>query len=97
MQNLSAYSYSIFLFHWPVYVIVTSFTKKWWAFLIILIITSLLVLFNYYVFETLFNKDEFEIDLKVFGKKKFSYDKYKIFIQSFIVIILVFTIFSGYL
>lgn len=96
IQNLSAYSYSIFLFHWPVYVIVTSFTKKWWAFLIILIITSLLVLFNYYVFETLFNKDEFEIDLKVFGKKKFSYDKYKIFIQSFIVIILVFTIFSGY-
>ena len=96
IQNLSAYSYSIFLFHWPVYVIVTSFTKKWWAFLIILIITSLLVLFNYYLFETLFNKDEFEIDLKVFGKKKFSYDKYKIFIQSLIGIILVFTIFSGY-
>lgn len=96
IQKLSAYSYGIFLFHWPVYVIVTSFTKKWWAFLIILIITSLLVLFNYYVFETLFNKDEFEIDLKVFGKKKFSYDKYKIFIQSLIGIILVFTIFSGY-
>lgn len=96
IQNLSAYSYSIFLFHWPVYVIVTSFTKKWWAFLIILIITSLLVLFNYYVFETLFNKDEFEIDLKVFGKKEFSYDKYKIYIQSLVGLVLGFTIFSGY-
>ena len=96
IQNLSAYSYSIFLFHWPVYVIFTSFTKKWWAFLIILIITSLLVLFNYYVFETLFNKDDFEIDLKILGKKEFSYDKYKIYIQSLVGLILGFTIFSGY-
>lgn len=96
IKNLSAYSYGIFLFHWPVYVIVTSFIKDWWWILISLFVTSILVLFNYYVFESLFNKDDFEIDLKILEKKKFFYDKYKIYIQSFVVLMLGFTIFSGY-
>ena len=96
IQKLSAYSYGIFLFHWPVYVIVTSFTKNWWWVLIWLIVTGILVLFNYYVFESLFNKDNFEIGLKILGKKEFSYDKYKIYIQSLVGLILGFTIFSGY-
>lgn len=96
IQKLSAYSYGIFLFHWPVFVIVTSFIKDWWWILISLFVTSILVLFNYYVFENLFKKDDFEIDLKIFGKKKFSYDKYKIYIQSLVGLVLGFTIFSGY-
>lgn len=96
IKNLSAYSYGIFLFHWPVYVIVTSFIKDWWWILISLFVTRILVLFNYYVFESLFNKDDFEIDLKILEKKKFFYDKYKIYIQSFVVLMLGFTIFSGY-
>lgn len=66
VKKISPYTYSIYLMHWPVYVITSSLMNKPSALVLTIIITAVLVMINYHIFEPLFRGEE--ITLALFKK-----------------------------
>lgn len=58
VKKISPYTYSIYLMHWPVYVITSSLMNKPSALVLTLVITSILVMVNHHIFEPLFRGEE---------------------------------------
>lgn len=58
VRKISPYTYSIYLMHWPVYVITSSLMNKPSALVLTLVITSILVMVNHHIFEPLFRGEE---------------------------------------
>lgn len=88
VTKLSNYSYGIYVFHWPVLVIISSFIDNYLlALLVTVLLTGLLVLFNYHIFEPLFvGKD---VNLNFIKNIKINHEKYKILIQSLMIFIFI--------
>ena len=66
VRKISPYTYSIYLMHWPVYVITSSLMNKPSALVLTVVITSILVMINHHIFEPLFRGEE--ITLALFKK-----------------------------
>lgn len=80
MAKASNYSYGIYVFHWPVFVMISSKLDRNIALLLTIILTAILVLFNYHIFEKVFvGKDIRSIRRP---EKVFSFDKNSLLIQS---------------
>lgn len=58
VRKISPYTYSIYLMHWPVYVITSSLMNKPSALVLTVVITSILVMVNHHIFEPLFRGEE---------------------------------------
>lgn len=58
VRKISPYTYSIYLMHWPVYVITSSLMNKPSALVLTIIITAVLVMINHHIFEPLFRGEE---------------------------------------
>lgn len=58
VKKISPYTYSIYLMHWPVYVITSSLMNKPSALVLTIIITAILVMINHHIFEPLFRGEE---------------------------------------
>ena len=58
VRKISPYTYSIYLMHWPVYVITSSLMNKPSALVLTIIITAFLVVINHHIFEPLFRGEE---------------------------------------
>ena len=58
VKKISPYTYSIYLMHWPVYVITSSLMNKPSALVLTIIITAVLVMINHHIFEPLFRGEE---------------------------------------
>lgn len=58
VKKISPYTYSIYLMHWPVYVITSSLMNKPSALVLTIIITAVLVMINQHIFEPLFRGEE---------------------------------------
>lgn len=58
VRKISPYTYSIYLMHWPVYVITSSLMNKPSALVLTIIITAVLVMINHHIFEPLFMGEE---------------------------------------
>lgn len=58
VSKISPYTYSIYLMHWPVYVITSSLMNKPSALVLTIIITAVLVMINHHIFEPLFRGEE---------------------------------------
>lgn len=58
VKKISPYTYSIYLMHWPVYVITSSLMNKPSALVLTIIITAILVMVNHHIFEPLFRGEE---------------------------------------
>lgn len=58
VKKISPYTYSIYLMHWPVYVITSSLMNKPSALVLTVVITSILVMVNHHIFEPLFRGEE---------------------------------------
>lgn len=58
VKKISPYTYSIYLMHWPVYVITSSLMNKPSALVLTIIITAVLVVVNHHIFEPLFRGEE---------------------------------------
>lgn len=64
VKKIAPYTYSIYLLHWPVFVIMESAFDKPTALLMTIIVTGILVMINYHIFEPVFKGEP--IDLKIF-------------------------------
>ena len=64
VKKIAPYTYSIYLLHWPVFVIMESAFDKPTALLMTIIVTGILVMINYHIFEPVFRGEA--IDLKIF-------------------------------
>ncbi|WP_073998251.1 acyltransferase family protein [Anaerococcus urinomassiliensis] len=74
---LSEYSYGMYVFHWPAFVIISSKVSSTWALVLSILVTILLVLFNYHIFEPIFvGKDTKPISDKI-SIPKIDYNKYQ--------------------
>ena len=79
---LSDYSYGFYLFHWPVWIIVSDSDKTGKGLLLAILITIALVLFNYHVFEPIFRGKNI-ISLKERDAKyHINYEKNRLIFQS---------------
>ncbi len=58
VKKISPYTYSIYLMHWPVYVITSSLMNKPSSLVLTIIITAVLVMINHHIFEPLFRGEE---------------------------------------
>lgn len=58
VSKISPYTYSIYLMHWPVYVITSNLMNKPSALVLTIIITAGLVMINHHIFEPLFRGEE---------------------------------------
>lgn len=58
VSKISPYTYSIYLMHWPVYVITSSLMNKPSALVLTIIITAVLVMINHHIFEPLSRGEE---------------------------------------
>ena len=56
INKLSMYSYGIFLFHWPSFVICTSILDNYWGIILSIFVTGILTLVNFHLFEPLFKE-----------------------------------------
>lgn len=54
VKKIAPYTYSIYLLHWPVFVIMESAFDKPTALLMTIIVTGILVMINYHIFEPIF-------------------------------------------
>lgn len=63
IKKIAPYTYSIYLLHWPVFVIMESAFDKPTALLMTIIVTGILVMINYHIFEPVFKGED--IDLRV--------------------------------
>ena len=77
IPRLSEYSYGMYVFHWPAFVIISSKISGTWGLVLSLIVTILLVLFNYHIFEPIFaGKDIKPISDKI-KTPRVDYNKYQ--------------------
>lgn len=61
IRKIAPYTYSIYLLHWPVYVIAKSLTSKPIALVLTIILTLALVMVNYHIFEPAFKGEAIKI------------------------------------
>lgn len=87
INKLSMYSYGIFLFHWPSFVICTSILDNYWGIILSIFATAILTLVNFHFFEGLFKLKN--------NKRKFWRFKNAIG-QIFIIFIFISSIFMAY-
>lgn len=74
---LSEYSYGMYVFHWPAFVMISSKISGTWGLVLSILVTILLVLFNYHIFEPIFaSKDIKSISDKI-SMPKIDYNKYQ--------------------
>ena len=89
VSRLAEYSYGFYIFHWPVWVLVSNFNKTSKGLLLAILITVLLVLFNHHIFEPIF-KGKNLIPLKYMDKKyEINYKKYGILFQSSLIFMII--------
>lgn len=86
---LSEYSYGMYVFHWPAFVMIISKIPSTGGLLLSLLVTIILVLFNYHIFEPIFlGKDIKAISDKI-KPIKIDYNKYQSLIQFVLVFMLI--------
>lgn len=89
ISRLADYSYSFYIFHWPVWTIAKNVDPTSKGLIIAIIITCLLVLFNHHIFEPIFK----EKDLIALSSKrtaqKINYPRYAYLIQVGILLMLI--------
>lgn len=82
VSRLAEYSYGFYIFHWPVWVLVSNYDKTSKGLIIAIIVTILLVLFNYHVFEPIFKGKNLTPLLNNEKKYEINYKKYGILFQT---------------
>lgn len=82
VSRLAEYSYGFYIFHWPVWVLVSNFNKTSKGLLLAILITLLLVLFNHHVFEPIFKGKNLTPLLNNEKKYEINYKKYGILFQT---------------
>lgn len=92
-SRLSDYSYGFYLFHWPVWVIVSNFDKTAKGLILAILITIGLVLFNYHVFEPIFRGKNILSLKENTAKYKIDYEKNRLIFRS-VFIFMIITSFS---
>lgn len=89
VSRLAEYSYGFYIFHWPVWVLVSNFNKTSKGLIIAILVTIILVLFNHHVFEPIF-KGKNLIPLKYMDKKyEINYKKYGILFQASLIFMII--------
>ena len=89
MKRFSDYTYGLYIFHWPSFVIVSSFVPDTKGLLLSILITILLVLFNYHIFEPIFNNKQVRPIIKDRNTKKINYEKYRVVFQISIILMII--------
>ena len=89
VSRLAEYSYGFYIFHWPVWVLVSNFNKTSKGLIIAILVTIILILFNHHVFEPIF-KGKNLIPLKYMDKKyEINYKKYGILFQASLIFMII--------
>lgn len=81
IDRLSKYSYGIYVFHWPAFVIITSKIPGTLGLIVSLIVTGLLVIFNYHIFEPIFNGKDPIPFINKNKKRKIDFNNYQALIH----------------
>lgn len=89
IPRLSEYSYGMYVFHWPAFVIITSKIPGSLGLLISLLVTGLLAIFNYHIFEPIFNSKDPKALISKNKGGRIDYDKYQAIIQFGLVFMIV--------
>lgn len=61
IKKISPYTYSIYLLHWPVFVVFESLTNKPSALVLTIVVTGILVMVNHHIFEPIFKGEEIKL------------------------------------
>lgn len=77
IHRLSEYSYGMYVFHWPAFVMITSKIPSSLGLFISLLVSIVLVLFNYHIFEPIFNGRDIRPIRENTRSPKVNYDKYQ--------------------
>lgn len=89
VSRLAEYSYGFYIFHWPVWVLVSNYDKTSKGLIIAIIVTILLVLFNHHVFEPIFKGKNLTPLLNNEKKYEINYKKYGIIFQTSIIFMVI--------
>ena len=89
IKRLSEYSYGMYVFHWPAFVIASSFIEGIGGLLIAILVTAILVLFNYHIFEPTFKGEDIKPILNNKPARKFNYKDYQGLIQFALVFMII--------
>ncbi|WP_394018944.1 acyltransferase family protein [Anaerococcus cruorum] len=89
VSRLAEYSYGFYIFHWPVWVLVSNYDKTSKGLIIAIIVTILLVLFNHHVFEPIFKGKNLTPLLNKDKKYEINYKKYGILFQTSIIFMVI--------
>ena len=89
MARLSNYSYGIYLYHWPSFVIVSSFLPNTKGLVIAILSTGLITIFNYHVFEPVFTGKQIRPLYEDRISKTINYEKFGFLFKAGIILILI--------
>lgn len=89
VSRLAEYSYGFYIFHWPVWVLVSNYDKTSKGLIIAIIVTILLVLFNHHVFEPIFKGKNLTPLLNNEKKYEINYKKYGILFQTSLIFMVI--------
>lgn len=89
VSRLAEYSYGFYIFHWPVWVLVSNYDKTSKGLIIAIIVTILLVLFNHHVFEPIFKGKNLTSILNNEKKYEINYKKYGILFQTSLIFMVI--------
>lgn len=89
VSRLAEYSYGFYIFHWPIWVLVSNYDKTSKGLIIAIIVTILLVLFNHHVFEPIFKGKNLTPLLNNEKKYEINYKKYGILFQTSLIFMVI--------
>lgn len=89
VSRLAEYSYGFYIFHWPVWVLVSNYDKTSKGLIIAIIVTILLVLFNHHVFEPIFKGKNLTPLLNNEKKYEINYKKYGVLFQTSLIFMVI--------
>lgn len=89
VSRLAEYSYGFYIFHWPVWVLVSNYDKTSKGLIIAILVTILLVLFNHHIFEPIFKGKDLTPLLNKDKKYEINYKKYGILFQTSLIFMVI--------
>ena len=89
MARLSNYSYGTYLYHWPSFVIVSSFLPNTKGLVLAILATGFITIFNYHVFEPIFTGRQIRPLYENKISKTINYEKFGFIFKTGIIFILI--------